>query len=297
MPKLATMIAKDLKRFFSELTDFIPSERKWIAFLIFLACVLNLSFFVATYKIDTTPILFKTVEAKEYSYKSYGESVAADQEEKENRVTDRFQFNPNTVSYDELIRLGFSEKVAHVFLNYRNKGGRFFKKEDVQKIYGISDKLYLSIAPYISIERQSNSDNNKKYPKQEEVVSLDINAASPMDYEKLKGIGKGYANRICNFRDKLGGFVTIDQVGETFGLPDSVFQSIKPMLQIHSPSPKKININTATLDAMDSHPYIARWQAEDILNNRPIKDIDQLFKLKSFKKKEYNQRVIPYLTF
>ena len=74
----------------------------------------------------------------------------------------------------------------------------------------------------------------------------------------LPGIGNKLALRIVNFRDKLGGFYSIDQIGETYGLPDSVFRKIKPFLKLETNLVKKININTATKDEMKSHPYI-KW--------------------------------------
>jgi len=291
------MITNDLKRFFSEITDLIPLERKIVSLLMVCAAILNLSFYVLTSHKDDKAMVFVPVEAPEYHYKSNGESSGFYQDSKSNQSAKLFNFDPNVVSFEELLRLGFSEKVAHIFLNYRNKGGRFYKKEDVQKIYGVSDKLYHALEPYILIGNSPNNENQKKYADHKEPETLDINQASPMEYEKLKGIGKGFAYKICNFRDKLGGFVSIDQVGETYGLSDSVFQQIKPILRLQNPVPKKINLNTASVEAMDAHPYIAKWQAEDIVNNRPIKDLDHLFTLKSFKKKDYNQRLIPYITF
>jgi len=75
----------------------------------------------------------------------------------------------------------------------------------------------------------------------------------------LPGIGNKLANRIVTFREKLGGFYKIDQVGETFALPDSTFQKIKPRLILTNNSVKQININTATIDELKTHPYI-RYQ-------------------------------------
>jgi competence ComEA-like helix-hairpin-helix protein len=60
-----------------------------------------------------------------------------------------------------------------------------------------------------------------------------------------------------NFRDKLGGFYSVDQVRETYGLPDSTFQKIKTSMQLGG-SVKKLNINTATKDELKTHPYI-KW--------------------------------------
>ena len=72
----------------------------------------------------------------------------------------------------------------------------------------------------------------------------------------LPGIGSKLANRIIGFREKLGGFYSVDQIAEVYGVSDSVFQQIKPRLRCDSAIIKKININTAGIDELKAHPYI-----------------------------------------
>jgi len=95
----------------------------------------------------------------------------------------------------------------------------------------------------------------------------------------LPGIGSKLAARIVNFRDKLGGFYSVDQVGETYGLADSTFQKIKGSLQL-SGSVKKFNINTATKDELKIHPYIKWNLANAIVEYRnqhgAFKSLDEL---------------------
>src|SRR4029079_17461305 len=54
---------------------------------------------------------------------------------------------------------------------------------------------------------------------------------------------------------KLHGFISVEQVGETYGLADSTFEKIKPWLVISRPAVEKININTATPEQLKT-PYI-----------------------------------------
>ena len=84
----------------------------------------------------------------------------------------------------------------------------------------------------------------------------------------MPGIGHRLANRIVNFRDKLGGFYTVDQVAETYALPDSTFRKIKNRLVLPNPSVKHININTATVDELKMHPYIRYNLANAIVQFR-----------------------------
>ncbi len=62
------------------------------------------------------------------------------------------KFNPNEVTKEELISFGFPNKVSENWIKYREKGGRFYKKEDVQKIYGVTDELYNKMSSYLIIE-------------------------------------------------------------------------------------------------------------------------------------------------
>ena len=94
-------------------------------------------------------------------------------------------------------------------------------------------------------------------PKQAKTWKVDVNSADTTALIDLPGIGSKLALRIINFREKLGGFYAIEQLKETYGLPDSTFQKIRPFLYL-SGSVKKININTANKDELKLHPYI-KW--------------------------------------
>ncbi len=82
-------------------------------------------------------------------------------------------------------------------------------------------------------------------------ISIDINEADTTAFIALPGIGSKLAQRIINFRTKLGGFYSIDQVRETFGLPDSTFRKIQKQLTYHNSTIQKININALTIEARD----------------------------------------------
>ena len=173
-----------------------------------------------------------------------------------------FRFDPNTLSVEGWQRLGLSERTSRTIENYRNKGGKFYKPEDIKRIWGMPAGFYERVKDYINIAPRANgySQNtpNKAYIKPEKkVLIVDINVADTSEFIALPGIGSKLAARIVNFRDKLGGFYSIDQVGETYGLPDSTFQIIRSSLQLSGPV-KTLNVNTATKEELKAHPYI-RW--------------------------------------
>jgi len=176
-----------------------------------------------------------------------------------------FAFDPNTLPAEGWQKLGLSARTAKTIVNYRSKGGRFYKPEDLKKIWGLPQGFYERVSGYIQLERREPKTYQKgyaafpKYEKAERTYFIaDVNTADTSSLIALPGIGSKLAARIVAFRDKLGGFYSVAQLAETYGLPDSTFQKIKPFLQVNSANIKKLNINTATKDELKGHPYI-KW--------------------------------------
>jgi competence protein ComEA len=183
---------------------------------------------------------------------------------KDKQAIEPFPFDPNTLDSTGWRKLGVSSRTAHIIRNYVAKGGQFRNAGDLQKIYGLKKADYDRLIPYVRIAARAVSTTFShfgkapvKYVKTPPPV-IDINQADTLAFISLPGIGSKLANRIVNFRHKLGGFYSVQQVGETFGLPDSTFQLIKPRLQCAPVTIQKININTADVNKLKQHPYI-RW--------------------------------------
>lgn len=219
-----------------------------------------------------------------------------------------FAFDPNTASQAELAALGLSQKVTQTLLNFRNKGGRFYQKEDLQKIYGLKQEDYEQLVPYIKIPATSTPSSSPAIAKagipediphsyEKKPVVIDINQASAEQWEQLRGIGPAYAKRIVGFRDRLGGFVNVEQVAETYHLPDSTFQAIRLSLR-PSPIPKPLAINTAEAKQLQAHPYLNWKQANAIVNYRmqhgPFTQEEDLYQLHALPKAVVD-KIIPYL--
>ena len=216
-----------------------------------------------------------------------------------------FYFDPNTLDEAGWRKLGLKNKTIHTILNYLTKGGHFYKPEDLKKIYGLHPADYLRLERFIKIEGPVPGNFYGADPKKEndtKVISpgfIDINAADTVAFISLPGIGSKLAGRIVNFRDKLGGFYSVDQVAETFGLPDSTFQKIKQFLKVETNAVKKININTATVDELKSHPYIKGSIAGPIVAYRNehglFSTIEDIKKVVAVTNDVYN-KISPYLT-
>lgn len=197
-----------------------------------------------------------------------------------------FPFDPNTLQASGWQRLGIPDKVIRTILNYLSKGGQFRKPADLGKIYGMRPVDARRLLPYVKIElpqwrsaglsgRTPWNQARRQFPdsadrslnkasltfppvRRKRYSNLDINTADTIAWSGFPGIGTKLAARIVNYRDKLGGFYSSEQVGETWALPDSTFQKIKPWLQCSPASLRKIRINEATVEELKQHPYL-RW--------------------------------------
>jgi competence ComEA-like helix-hairpin-helix protein len=211
-----------------------------------------------------------------------------------------YPFDPNTLSVNEWIAFGVREKTAQTILRYLENGGHFNKPEDLRKIWGLSEQLADQLIPYVqisrSVEREKKEQFNIKSPAEKQI---DVNAASQEEWESLRGIGPGMANRIIKFRDKLGGFISVDQLGQTYGLPDSTFQQIKGRLNIGVTTIRLLNINQLSAEELSKHPYIHYKAARAIVQYREqhgkYHSPDQLKKIESLTS-DVLLRLEPYIT-
>ena len=222
-----------------------------------------------------------------------------------------FYFDPNTLSREGWQKLGLRDKTIGTIQNYLSKGGKFRKPEDLQRIYGLFPNEFERIAPYIKIESTGGTTGYKDFsnntPAENQPAKIyaprysitDINTADTTALIALPGIGSKLAFRIINFRDKLGGFYSVAQVGETFGLPDSTFQKIKQYLKLDNAVVRKININTATVDELKMHPYIKWALANPIIAYRNehglFSKVEDIKKVMAVTDEVYN-KIAPYLT-
>jgi len=206
-------------------------------------------------------------------------------------------FDPNTLTFAQWEALGLRERTINVILHYREKGGRFRKPEDLGKIWGLEPDLFNKLKPFVRIkidhgfERSPmryrsgsmpgtsgfNGDRGRAFAttparsariSRDLPLSLDVNTADSLAWLALPGIGEKLTSRILNFRDKLGGFYAVEQVGETWGLPDSTFRLIRPRLQLSSGPPRQIPLNTASEEQLQHHPYIRFRLARTIIRYR-----------------------------
>jgi competence protein ComEA len=211
-------------------------------------------------------------------------------------------FNPNNLPDEGWKGLGFTEKQIRVIKNYEGKGGKFRTKADVKKMYCISAEQFALIEPYIQIPAQQSADSsshkpNKKYERP--VVLVDIGTADTLELLKLPAVGPSFARRIANYRERLGGFYSVNQLKEVWGLTDSIFQIISPHTIIKDTANlRRIDINSADYKTFNMHPYIDKSQAYSIVAYRnqhgKFHSIEEIKKVSLFNEELYS-KLAPYL--
>jgi competence protein ComEA len=180
-----------------------------------------------------------------------------------------FYFDPNRISAEDLRRLGMSTKLSETLLNYRLHGGKFYRKEDLKKIYGMSIGVYERLAPYISIPEPKSLRVSAGSPASAILTwHVDINQADSATMTKLHGIGPVLSSRIVRYRSLLGGFYCTGQLKEVYGLSDSLFSIIQPAIYADTAAVKKINLNLASERELARHPYIGKFTARGIIRYR-----------------------------
>ena len=284
------------RKFLSGYFSFTRKERTGIIVILLLILIFSALPFLFPYFIShkapdhtafekaITTLKYKQVDSTRVSaqrnydednYQHYYPSSPKNYYDKETKG-ELFYFDPNTLSEDGWKKLGIRDKTITTIKNYLSKGGKFKKPDDIAKIWGLHADEVERLLPYVTIVQQipavyyeNKNTDSKTYDKPKyNTRPIDINTADTTAFIALPGIGSKLANRIINFRDKLGGFYKVEQVAETFALPDSTFQQIKSRLILTGPLVKKININTATIDELKIHPYIRYNLANAIIQYR-----------------------------
>ena len=278
------------KQFFKDYFVFTRKERRGtITIVIFILIITLFPFFFPLFireeLVDHSEfareIAQLTVDSSERKYAGYTNKEFENDYSPEYRTGAKgveFYFDPNTATVKDWMRLGIKEKTATTIQKYISKGGKFYKPEDIRKIWGLAQKDADRLIPYVQIKKEAAQFKvyeKTVYPERSpntytsrKIQNVHINSADTSSFKNLPGIGSKLAQRIINFRNKLGGFYSVDQVGETFLLPDSTFRKIKPFLILDDQAVKKVNINSASLDDLKNHPYIRFHVANAIVQYR-----------------------------
>jgi len=219
-----------------------------------------------------------------------------------------FAFDPNTLDSAGFVSLGLRPFMAKNIINYRKKGGKFKTADDFAKIYGISAEQFEKLKPFIKISSEFLAQNSyektdtyeQKYTEKSDTISIELNSADTAVLQKLRGIGPGWAKAIVAYRQKLGGFVSVNQLLEIKNFPPETLAKIEKNIFVDASKIQKIEVNRANVEFMKKHPYLDFYKAKALyelrLNKRTLKSIEELKVLPEFTGEDL-QKIAPYLDF
>jgi competence ComEA-like helix-hairpin-helix protein len=220
-------------------------------------------------------------------------------------------FDPNTVDSITLLHLGFKPWQAKNMLKYRAKGGKYRKNEDLKKLYGMTDSMYVALAPYIYIKQDSIAvdslqgdsvrvDSLPKWKSIKKDTILNLRTADTTELKLIRGIGSYRARMIVRYREQLGGYARVEQILEARGMDKVVPDSILPHFYIDSVVVEKMAVNRMRPESLQRHPYLNFEQAKAIYEYRRkhirIKSADELKKIKHLSPEDI-EKVLIYLDF
>ena len=274
-----------MKHFMKDYFTFNKRERNGIFILSSIILMLLFFYVIEAAFIPKEEIDYSSFEAEVDAYiqekRIYNDSVESAKKKKftnEIRAEQLFYFDPNTISEKQWLKFGLNQRQCLTIKNYLSKGGKFYKKEDIRKIYGITESLYTQLEPFIVIKESIKKEpvsieainSSTIFNKEDRLkVEIELNTADSVDLIQLKGIGPVLASRMIKYRNKLGGFSNIEQLGEIYGITQELIQNIVDNVKINSLLVKKININTCNSVDLKLHPYINNWNiANSVVNYR-----------------------------
>lgn len=222
-------------------------------------------------------------------------------------------FDPNTADSITLRQLGLRPWQVRNLLKYRAANGRFRKKEDFRKLYGLTDSAYAALEPFIAIVpikrdsffRDTIADSLRvHYVSRKRDTIIELNSADTSALQMIRGIGPYTALRIVQYRRQLGGYVSAEQLREISHTHHTDWDSIIPHFVVCQDSVRRIPLNTASLERLNAHPYLSFTQAKTLytLRRRHI-TINSMDKLKqalpedSVLRTSDLQRLAPYLDY
>lgn len=157
-----------------------------------------------------------------------------------------------SATIEDLTLIGFPEKISQRIRNYIEKGGHIANEKELMTIYGMDSTILQKVIRHIRFTDIKKHRRKKEIP---ESAKIDINSATIVEWEALPMIGLTMAERIVKFRNSLGGFISVDQVGTCYGVEAETMDIIRPYL-VRKSGIRKIDLNTTNLDSL-YHPYLS----------------------------------------
>lgn len=214
--------------------------------------------------------------------------------------TPQTSFDPNTLDVQGWMALGFTEKQANVIVNYRDRNlkGSFKTLEDIKNCFVISAEKFEELKPYIKLNASTmakNSEEKKPELKQEKTdfSKTDMNSITFKQLLEF-GLDEKSAGSMIGFRKKLGGFMTKEQILETYNIDKELVQKLLSIASLDNSKVERYTLVDAPEEWLKNHPYF-KYSADKIIyyriSNPDDKKIWKLLKTKP----EYEARMRLYV--
>ena len=294
------MIFKTIKKYF----NFSREQRTGILLLLGIIIVLQLIYFFVDFS-----SMSKTSPEKEH-WLSLQSQIDSMKKQKVDYIPKIYPFNPNFISDYKGYKLGMSVAEIDRLLAFRKENKYVNSPKEFQAVTKVSDSLLNAISHYFKFPDWVNNKKEfpayKKYPnsafsKKEKIVIIDINQATQEDLIKIYGIGEAISIRILKFKESLGGFVSMEQMSDVWGLSPEVIENLNTHFKVSvNPSVKKMDINNASIKELSLFPYFKYPISKNIVTfrsmNGDIKNIEDLTKIKGLSI-EKAKIIVLYLNF
>jgi DNA uptake protein ComE-like DNA-binding protein len=128
------------------------------------------------------------------------------------------------------------------------------------------------------------------------LVHLDLNTVDTTTLKRVPGIASYRSRQIVRYRDRLGGYASVEQLSEIEGLP----VELQAWFKVESGIYRKLKLNSASIGELARHPYIGSARAKAIVSYRRsrgrIQSLSDLILLPDFSQKDF-QRLSPYVEY
>ena len=178
-----------------------------------------------------------------------------------------FVFDPNTVTYDELLLLGFDKRTAVSIIKYRTAGKVFGIVEEFALCYGVTDSMFTRVRPYIKIGTayatkpssprkfdtlqppQKQKREPRFSPRPFEKFCIDTVG---VEYLRLIGFSTRQAEALIEYRNRGGGIFSMNELRDCYAVSEEMADSLSyfVVLSVRDPHAGLVEINSADSTAL-----------------------------------------------
>ncbi len=277
---------------FKTIFQYSKNQKKGILIFFSMIIIVQICYYFTDFS------LVKSSSAQQKKWLSLQSSLDSLKLEKQQYTTTIYPFNPNFISDFKAYKLGMKTEEIDKLLAFRKLGKFANSAKEFQQVTGISDSLLNIISPYFKFPDwvtnpsqnsngfQKSNPNWKNYTKKEALRVIDINLATKEDLMKVYGIGDGISDRILTQKQVYGGFVSMEQLNDVWGLSPEVLTNLNTYFKIiQLPIIKKININNASIKELGQFAYFHYPISKNIVTYRSMNGdikIEDLANIKDF---------------